>query len=243
MNSDAGAPLISFIVPTLQFDLELRRCIDSIRLAMTNRLAETEIIVVTSSRIIDAKTMPEIDEGVRVVLERKRGIYAAMNDGVRCSQGRYLYFLGKDDIVLPAFADVVTSLRSGDPVAVFADVYWGRKGIVSGRPSRWLVLARNICHQGVVYRRDCFSRFGMYLTAMKVQADHLMNIKILWGEPSSSIRYFPFPVVWYSASGFSSVARDSLFWRLYPLIMSRYVGGWAGCLLRAWRFLRGIGKK
>ncbi len=163
-----------------------------------------------------------------------------MNDGVAASTGRYLYFLGKDDIVLPGFGEALRQIDRQRPAALFFDVYWGGRGVYSGRPSRWRLLVRNLCHQGIVYSREAFRRHGPYQRRMRVQADHLLNIRLLWDRSTAGqIAYIARALVWYSGTGFSATSRDPLFWRLYPLIMRRYVGAWAACLLVVSRRLRG----
>lgn len=179
-------------------------------------------------------------QGEIVVAESHPSIYGAMNDGVAASRGRYLYFIGKDDILLPPFGDMLRILADHEPSAVFCDVYWGAQGIYSGRPSRWRVLVRNFCHQGIVYSREALERHGPYIRKMRVQADHLLNVRLLWDrELAKRIRYFARPLAWYSGAGFSATARDPVFWRLYPVVMRRYVGGWAAFVLLVSRKLRG----
>ena len=119
-------------------------------------------------------------------------------------------------------------------------MYWGTRGIFAGRPSRWRVLFRNLCHQGIVYSRESIDKHGPYVRKMRVQADHLLNIRLLWDRDlAGRVSYVGVPLVWYSGAGFSTLARDPVFWRLYPAVMRRYVGGWAAVLLRASRVLRG----
>ncbi len=164
-----------------------------------------------------------------------------MNDGARLSSGKYLYFLGKDDVVLPALSRATASLNREHPFALFGDVYWGSQGTFRGDPSRIRVLTRNVCHQGIIYSRQAFIRHGPYLRRMRVQADHLLNIKILWDRHDGSrVRHFDEPLAWYSGDGFSMVHRDPVFWRLYPTVMRRFVGGWAACTLALYRKLRGV---
>ena len=177
----------------------------------------------------------------RVLAERHPSIYGAMNDGIAASAGRYLYFLGKDDIVLPPFRDVFAILEARRPSALFFDVYWGTGGVYTGRPSRWGVLIRNLCHQGIIYSRGALARHGPYLRRMRVQADHLLNIRLLWDrDPATRTHYLHRSLAWYSGGGFSvQIGRDPVFWRLYPTTMRRYVGTWAACLLVVSRKLRG----
>lgn len=197
-----------------------------------------EIVVVVPPEVVNRAC--SLLDTVNVIAETRPSIYGAMNDGVSASTGKYLYFLGKDDILLPAFLGAMSLLRQGEPSAVFCDVYWGDRGLYSGSPSRWKVLARNFSHQGIIYSREVFRRHGPFSRRMRVQADHLLNIKLLWDrEFSARVRYACTPVAWYSGSGFSTTTNDPVFWRLYPLVMRRYVGVWAACLLISYRKLRG----
>jgi len=236
--SQAAAPLVSVVIPTLVADLELRRCVDSVRLVCP-QAATCEVVIVAPPGQVQA--ILALLPGETVIAERRPSIYGAMNDGVAASHGEYLYFLGKDDIVLPSFARMLQVLGTERPGAIFGDVYWGASGIYPGRPSRWRVLVRNFCHQGIVYSRDAFRRHGPYNRKMRVQADHLLNIRLLWDRGRSGrILYFPQPLAWYSGAGFSiHQARDPVFWKLYPTIMKRFVGGWARLLLVSTRKLRG----
>jgi glycosyltransferase involved in cell wall biosynthesis len=232
-------PLLSIIIPAFEADVELRRCIDSVRLTCGYDEERYEIVLVTPLCQIElAKTLMS---GVTTyVAETRRGIYSAMNDGIQASRGRYLFFLGKDDIVLPSFGKVVDQLAQVGGSAAFFDVYWGHDGLYSGRPSKWRVLLRNFCHQGIIYSREVIKTHGPYIRRMRVQADHLLNIRLLWDTRfARSIRYFPGGRVCYAAEGFSSVTRDPLFWHLYPTILNRYIGPAASVLLLASRCLRG----
>lgn len=238
-NMADANPLLSVIIPTIKVDIELRRCVDSIRLACGPNHERCEIVMVMPSCQVEL-AKASVDGVTTFVAETRKGIYAAMNDGIRASLGRYLFFIGKDDIVLPFFGNVLVQLEQDGGSAAFFDVYWGAEGVYSGRPSKWRVLLKNFCHQGIIYSRDVINVHGPYLRRMRVQADHLLNIRLLWDKRfGSSIRYFPGGRVLYAAEGFSSVTRDPLFWRLYPNILKRYVGPAAGLLLLASRWVRG----
>ena len=231
-------PLLSIVIPVLEPDDELSRCVYSIFGAVKNSSA-LEVVIVTQSKFVE--TISALYPRARVCSEKRRGIYSAMNDGVAVSRGEYLYFIGKDDVMLSTLRAALLMLLDVRPFALFCDVYWGSMGIYSGRPSRLRLLAKNLCHQGIIYSRDAFAKHGPYVRSMSVQADHLLNIKILWDRvPAGPIAYLPQPLSWYSGDGFSTVNRDYQFWRLYPQILKRYVGNWAKCLLIGYRLLRGV---
>lgn len=231
-------PLLSIIIPVLEPDAELARCVHCI-LGATQALPPPEIIIVTPPRFVT--TISSLFPGARVCGETRRGIYSAMNDGAAASRGEYLYFIGKDDMMLSTLREALSALERDHPFALFCDVYWGTRGIRSGKPSRLHLLGRNLCHQGIIYSREAFTRHGPYLRRMRVQADHFLNIKVLWDRTATAqINYLDRPLAWYSGDGFSMTNRDVTFWRLYPNIMLRYVGGWAMRLLIGYRMLRGV---
>lgn len=228
--------MLSVVIPAIDADVELRRCVDSVKLACQDTPCEI-LIVMPLTKLVAARRLLG---DVLLVPETRRGIYAAMNDGVAASTGRYLYFIGKDDIMLPTFREVIHGLATASPSAVFCDVYWGALGVYSGKPSRWRVLLKNFCHQGIVYSRAVIERHGPYMRKMRVQADHYLNIKLLWDPRfGPAVTYVRGPHVWYSGDGFSNAARDPVFWRLYPAIMRRHVGTFAAFLLVLSRKMRG----
>jgi hypothetical protein len=58
-----------------------------------------------------------------------------------------------------------------------------------------------------------------------VRADQLLNIRILWDRGlRERARVLRVPIVWYAATGLSSVVPDRVFYRLQPAIIRRYVG-------------------
>lgn len=237
VDSDAAkAPLLSVIVPALTVDLELRRCLDSVRLALPEADCCEVVLVLPALCVAEARlTFPH----ARVFAESRPGVYAAMNDGVSASAGRYLYFLGKDDILLPTIRDVLHVLATEAPTVVFADVYWGPDGVRSTRSSRWAILFRNVCHQGIVYSREAVVRHGPFVRRFRVRADQLLNIRVLWDESlRKRASYLKLPLAWYAARGLSFTIPDRVFYRVQPAIIRRYAGPLAAWAWSAYTRLR-----
>jgi len=235
-GSGTSVAVLSVIVPAIEVDLELRRCLDSIRLALPDP-EQCEIVLVLPERCVAAATQAFAD--VRVLSESRPSVYAAMNDGVAASTGRYLYFLGKDDILLQSAREVMRLLISDAPSVVFADVYWGLDGVLSTRSSRFGILLRNVCHQGIVYSREAVVRHGPYVRRFRARADQLLNIRVLW-DPAlrARARYVSLPLAWYAATGLSSTFPDRCFYRIQPAIIRRYLGPVAAGAWRAYKWLR-----
>lgn len=228
------APLLSVIIPALRVDLELRRCIDSVRLALPPEFACEIVLVLPPAQVAGAGDL----DGVRVVPETWRGVYGAMNDGIAASRGRYLYFLGKDDILLPTVREALQLLATSAPNALFCDVYWGDEGVRACRPWKWTVLFRNVCQQGIVYSRESVQRHGPFLRRLRLEADHLLNIEILWDPACGDVRYLRKPLAWYAATGLSFTTKDPTFRRIHPAIVRRHLGPVVAGLWRVYRAVR-----
>ena len=229
-------PLLSIIIPALDVDVELRRCVDSVRLALADANLREMVLVLPSAKLAKAA---EWFPDARVVAESRPSVYAAMNDGVAASTGRYLYFLGKDDILLPSVQQVLNLVAAESPAAVFADVYWGAKGRHRARPSRFKILLLNVCHQGIVYSREAIATHGPFMRRFRTHADHLVNIRLLWdANMRRRIRYVALPIAWYAATGLSSRTFDVNFVRAQPAIIGRYLGPVAEVLWRPFRWFR-----
>ena len=65
------------------------------------------------------------DPRVRWISEPDRGIYDAMNKGIDRARGRYLLFLGADDLLLPGSLRAISDhLPATDRTLVYGNVYW-----------------------------------------------------------------------------------------------------------------------
>ena len=160
-----------------------------------------------------------------------------MNDGVKVATGDYFYFIGKDDMITEDFIFAYKYINDYKPMVLSCDVTYRNLGVYSGYPSKFKLLYKNLCHQGLFYHKSCFSDFGYYVTFMKVQADHFHNIKLLWSN-KCDVHYLKKKICIYSNSGFSSITSDKKFHKLYPVILRKYVGYWAFILILIIRFFK-----
>jgi glycosyltransferase involved in cell wall biosynthesis len=89
----AGAALISYIVPVYNAGAHLERCIRSIR---SQDAGSFEIIVVDNGSTDGAISEIEEDESTRIISESVKGPASARQAGVREARGEYLAFLDAD---------------------------------------------------------------------------------------------------------------------------------------------------
>jgi glycosyltransferase involved in cell wall biosynthesis len=158
-------------------------------------------------------------EDMTIIQEEGAGIYNAMNLGLTLSTGTYVYFIGQDDILLPASADALIEGQKHNADLILADVFWGRHAVFRNYSQRWHLVWRNWCHQGLFYNRLRFQEIvGEFPVRFTAQADHYANIVFTRG-PGLTTYSFPGCIAWYSSAGFSSQHPDSAFRRQFPSLI------------------------
>lgn len=150
----------------------------------TQANAEVEHIVVDGASTDKTVTILQsyLDQLARVISEPDRGIYDAMNKGVRVATGDVIGFLNADDVyahqnVLATVAEVMTRehldamfgdvefFRPGSPIRTFR-----RYSSARFRPDRiawgWMP-----AHPALFVRREVFQQVGLFRTDYRIAGD------------------------------------------------------------------------
>lgn len=118
--------------------------------------------------------------GLKIVSEKDKGLYNALNKGVRDAKGEWFYVLGCDDyIAWPAtFDEVVTEVPSSTDV-IAARVKMDRGGVLSDEwYRRWRILiGMPYGHQGMLSRTACVREVGGFDERYRLAADYDMVLK------------------------------------------------------------------
>jgi hypothetical protein len=111
--------------------------------------------------------------------------------------------------------------------AIVCRVAFGNKGLFKPFKSKYGLVFRNWCQQGVLYNREVFSFFTFDET-YPIQADHKFNIEIS-SKSMSRILYEDIIVSYFNTSGISQSVHDTSFRRDMPAIVSANLGPiWGG---------------
>jgi len=197
--NDRGLPEISVVIGVRNGAATLQRCLDSIA---RQDWPARETIVVDGASTDGTRELLErnLREGKvdRLVSEPDRGIYEAWNKGIHLSRGRWLSFLGCDDVFHDASS--LRALAEAGAASPDARVVYGRINRVTdagvlvetiGEPwerSRAALLAgTNLPHPGTLHRRDMLDAFGLFDESYRIAGDYYLLLGELRERPAAFV--------------------------------------------------------
>lgn len=137
------------------------------------------------------------------VSEQDNGIYDAMNKGVSLAKGKYIYFLGGDDIFFNCeVLYEISGFLLDDKSVYYGNVLFKKRNIIyDGKFNKFKIVTRNISHQSVFYPKQVFVSFS-FNKNYKIYADYDLNLK-LYGKSSFSFKYIPLTIALFNDCGAS----------------------------------------
>ncbi|SJZ32416.1 glycosyltransferase family 2 protein [Sediminibacterium ginsengisoli] len=226
MNSTA--PFISVIIPTYNAAATVARCLDSF---VIQDYPNKEILVLdafsTDETVVIVQSFSAVHDCIKLMVDKDKGIYDAMNKGGSLATGEWLYFSGSDDFLLAddVLTKVAKELASGEADVYYGDVRSARLGkhtggVYGGPFDEVRILQTNVCHQAIFMRRSLFLSYGMYDIRYRYYADYVMNLKWML-DSSVRKKYIPVLIANYTDGGFSStVPGDPLFFSNYASLVT-----------------------
>ena len=233
--------LISIIIATFNAGETLQDCLDSI---VMQSFKGIEVVVVDGGST--DQTIPILERTILPGLtwrsEPDNGIFDAMNTGIDRASGRWLYFMGSDDRLLPGFSEIAGKLQSPNTVyyGIPKGYYIQEKKpdfvLLGGKFSRYKMAKYCLNHQVIVYPAKAFLKYR-YQLKYSVLADYVLNIQV-WGDTDFKKKFIPVEIALYNMTGNSAFKKDPELARDKPAIIKTNMG-----LLVYWRWLFKIYKK
>jgi glycosyltransferase involved in cell wall biosynthesis len=151
-----------------------------------------------------------------------------MNKGIDMATGRWLYFMGADDRLLPGFNELAGSLKDnntvyyGNSVAFFENGNSHHYGLLQGEFSPYRLAKYCMNHQSILYPAKAFQPHR-YDLKYKVAADYAFNLR-LWGDRQFKREFYPLDVVRYNMGGYSAGKRDVAFYKDKSSLIRKEMG-------------------
>ncbi len=176
---------ITIIIPSFNAETHILHCLESI---MNQSFEDFEIMIIdglsTDNTLGVVKSIAMGNEKISFISEKDAGVYDAMNKGIERATGEWLLFLGSDDqlydnnilsrmaaVLKPSLSDFVYG-----NVKIIGTTAWAKDGdIYDGEFSLERLFEKNICQQGIFYRKTVFSKLGNYNIDYKTSADWDLN--------------------------------------------------------------------
>jgi glycosyltransferase involved in cell wall biosynthesis len=222
IREDKKQMLISVIIPCFNCGPKLRATIESV---LSQRHGLYEIIVVdggSTDGTLDV--VREFAGSLKYVSESDRGVYDAINKGVRMSHGEYVFVLGAGDRLREGVLSRVAAMLPREPSFVYGDAYLERHGVLMGGITEMVDFIRtNVCQQAVFYERTVFDLLGEFNLKYKVFADWEFNMKCFADARLRKV-YLGLIVADFEGWGISDVQEDTRFKKDFPRFIRKYVG-------------------
>ena len=219
--------LISIVIATYNAGKHLRECLESIR-ALTEK--SIEIVIVDGGSTDDTFSIIQSFQQelfISYSSGQDAGIYDALNKGAQRAKGRWIYFLGADDRVLPGFSEMASKLKEENTVYYGNSIpYYGESDtmplLLIGKFSNYRLAKHCMNHQVILYPANVFRKY-LYDLRYKINADYALNIQV-WGDKSFKKVFLPINIVRYDMTGFSAGANDIPFKRDKLRLIREHMG-------------------
>lgn len=207
------SPFFSIILPTWNCGDNVKTAVQSI---FHQTFTEWELIILDNcSTDSTVKTLESFttDRRIRLYSEKDKGIYDAMNKGIRLATGNYVYFMGSDDYLLTqhVLQSVYDKLVPAQPDILVCYICRERgMNLYGGFFDYKRLFHENVPHQGAFYVSNVIKQSSFSLD-YPILADFDLNIRLF--SRSLLFSFADVVVCCHGCSGISNTSIDHNFQR------------------------------
>ena len=231
-------PLISIITVVFNNVDNIKSAIDSV-LNQNNKNFEY-IIIDGKSNDGTLEIINEYSKAGKISLvisEKDKGIFDALNKGIKNANGKYVGFLHSDDLF--ASEDVIQKISENilqyDPDAIYGDLSYVKKNNVAKVVRYWksssfkeskLWWGWMPAHPTFYLKKEFYNNHGLHNTDLKVNADYDLMIRMLKIKNFNAI-YLPIEIIKMRLGGNSNKISNLLTksYEDYKVIKTNQIGG------------------
>jgi glycosyltransferase involved in cell wall biosynthesis len=197
---------LSIVIVTYNAASTLQQCLDSI---YAQSYAPINIIII-DGKSTDGTVAILAENQHRFqywISEKDKGVYDAMNKALPHINTRFVYFLGADDELLPAFSTFAAQATNNDTI-YYANVLADNK-VRLGYLSPYQMAKVGIYHQAMIYPKTVFDKYR-YNLKYNISADYALNIQC-YGDKQFSFIYKDLVIAKFNHTGISGFGADKAF--------------------------------
>lgn|SRR5690606_11164844 len=201
-----NASLISVITVCYNAADTLSQCIQSV---VDQQFKDIEYIVIDGGSTDGTLEILEVQDD-RIAYWRSepdRGIYHAMNKALKYANGKWLLFLGADDLLLPGISQMAQVLKDKHTIYYSKVLY--EESPVGRKIGGYFLAKNNICHQSILYPKTVFEKYR-FEEKYRLYADHYLNMQC-WADPQFKWQYCDILTAKFALDGASSAKDDPAF--------------------------------
>jgi len=149
-----------------------------------------------------------------IISEPDKGIYDALNKGIKAATGDIIGYLHSDDLFAypDAVKDIVATFAKHNTDAVYADLQYVNKDNIDAIVRLWqsgkynrekLTKGWMPPHPTFYMKRTCYEKFGLFDLSFKIAADYDSILRYLW-KNKVSMSYLPKVIIKMRVGGESN---------------------------------------
>jgi glycosyltransferase involved in cell wall biosynthesis len=205
--------LISIITPTFNSEISIRETVKSV---ISQTYGNFEHIIVdnqskdnTLDLIKKLYQNAGLEEKLKIITEKDKGIAEAFNKGIKNSSGEIIGILNSDDIFFDEsiLALVKTVLSQSGKLIAHGNIFMEDHVFGSNFrfPLRDKILGVGFNHPGMFINREVYKRIGLYDTEMHyaMDVDFFFRLQLEYGNIEEVSAYINHPLVTMKAGGAS----------------------------------------
>ena len=194
---------ISIIIASYNSESVIRVVLDSI---VKLNIPNWECIVVDGlshdNTISIVEEYANKEPRIRYVSEKDHGIYDAFNKGWQLATGKWVYYIGSDDELIPSGIEKLLEV-SQDQDCVYGEVLLrnedGNITYFKSKPSKVLPTAMCCGHQALIMKRSKIEQLGGFDTSFRISADYDLLLRA-YAHGSSFLHVPDTPVAFFACT-------------------------------------------
>lgn len=204
------SPKISIITPSFNAGQYIERAIQSVQIQYFD---SWEHIIVDGASSDGSLEIIRKYPHIRWISEPDRGVFDAMNKGIKLATGDWIYFLGADDRFHDneVISNFMAQYSNSNYDVVYGQVKMENSGwVYYGEFDIHKLINCNIHHQSIFYKKGVFDKIGLFDPKYEICADHAHNIK-WFTHPEIKYHFYNSIISTFGQNGLSSYKEDKLF--------------------------------